>query len=47
MVDFEIVRLSPNSKISHFDCGNKDINDFLIEDSHDYQMDYLLLPILP
>lgn len=46
MVDFEIVRLSPNSKISHFYCGNKDINDFLIEDSHDYQNGLLAVTYL-
>lgn len=37
MMDFEIKRLSNDSVIDGFDCGNEDINRFLDEDAMDYQ----------
>lgn len=37
MIDFDIVRLTKYHNFLAFDCGNKDINDFLLEDAYDYQ----------
>lgn len=46
MVDFEIKRLSPDYEISHFECGNSDINEFLTDDSLDYQEGLLAVTYL-
>lgn len=35
-MDFEIKRLKADNTIGNFDCGNEDINHFLVEDSLDY-----------
>lgn len=46
MVDFEITRLTPQHDIAHFDCGNVDINEFLTDDSLDYQEGLLAVTYL-
>lgn len=46
MIDFEIKRLTPECEISHFDCGNSDINEFLTDDSLDYQEGLLAVTYL-
>ena len=35
--DVRIVRLSTEQELSDFDCGNEDLNDFLLNDAKDYQ----------
>ena len=37
MQEFKVIRLPEDYKVPPFDCGNPDINDFLIDDAHDYQ----------
>ena len=46
MIDFDIVRLTKDHKVLAFDCGNKDINDFLLEDAYDYQEGLLAVTYL-
>ena len=35
--DIRIVRLTKDYNICEFDCGNQDLNEFLMVDSKDYQ----------
>lgn len=46
MVEFDIIRLSASAPNSPFDCGNQDINDFLVEDAYDYQEGLLAVTYL-
>ena len=46
MIDFDIVRLTKDHNVLAFDCGNKDINDFLMEDAYDYQEGLLAVTYL-
>lgn len=46
MIDFDIVRLTKDHNVLAFDCGNKDINDFLLEDAYDYQEGLLTVTYL-
>lgn len=33
---FSFIRLKANKRIKHFDCGSKDLNEFLLDDSINY-----------
>jgi predicted GNAT family N-acyltransferase len=44
--DFTINRLSVDSVIKPFDCGDQDINEFLLVDSKDYQKAHLAVTYL-
>lgn len=46
MIDFDIVRLTKDHNVLAFDCGNKDINDFLMEDAYEYQEGLLAVTYL-
>ena len=43
---FSLHRLQPSTEISSFDCGNKDLNDFLLEDSKKYLSQLLAVTYL-
>lgn len=45
-MNYEIVRLKPDTELKGFDCGNEDINNFLVEDSIDYQNGLLAVTYL-
>jgi len=45
-VDYEIIRLKNGIAAGDFDCGNEDINNFLVEDSIDYQEGLLAVTYL-
>ncbi len=35
------VRLNPNNKVKNFDCGDKDLNDFIVNRASDFQKNLL------
>jgi GNAT superfamily N-acetyltransferase len=39
--DFEIRKLEENETISSFDCGDRDLNDFILNEAHLYQSELL------
>ncbi len=39
--DFKLIRLSSDLEIKPFNCGDSDLNDFLYNDSKDYQKELL------
>lgn len=45
-MEFEIKRLKADTPIDNFDCGNEDINHFLVDDSLDYQEGLLAVTYL-
>ena len=44
--DFRIERLKPEFDLSYFDCGDDDLNDFLISDANNYQFQLLAVTYL-
>lgn len=36
-LELTVVRLDENYEFTHFDCGEEDLNDFLLNDAKDYQ----------
>ena len=44
--DVRIVRLRPEQELAAFDCGNEDLNDFLLKDSKDYQKSLIAVTYL-
>ena len=45
-IKWDIVRLSDESKIDIFDCGDDDLNKFLIEDAKNYLADLFTVTYL-
>lgn len=39
--DFRLIRLTQEYEIKPFDCGDSDLNDFLFNDSKNYQKELL------
>ena len=39
--DFQLIRLTQDHQIKPFDCGNSDLNEFLLQDSKNYQKELL------
>ena len=46
LLDFRIIRLEPTIDLSNFDCGDEDLNDFLISDALNYQGELLAVTYL-
>jgi hypothetical protein len=46
LLDFRIIRLEPTIDLSNFDCGDEDLNDFLISDALNYQAELLAVTYL-
>ena len=44
--DFRIVRLSSEINVTDFDCGDEDLNDFLLNDANHYQSELLAVTYL-
>jgi hypothetical protein len=44
--DFKLVRLSKDHTILPFDCDDKDLNEFLLEDAKSYQSQLLAVTYL-
>jgi hypothetical protein len=41
LTDFSLIRLTPATKLKPFDCGDIDLNEFFLRDSHNYQKELL------
>lgn len=46
LLDFRIMWLEPTIDLSNFDCGDEDLNDFLISDALNYQAELLAVTYL-
>lgn len=44
--DFKLVRLNEDYDIKPFDCGEKDLNEFLFNDSKEFQREFLAITYL-
>lgn len=43
LTDYRIRKLRPEDKVSHFDCGDEDLNDFIINDAPLYRKNLLAM----